>query len=137
MEDNLINQRVLKQQLTKHGYVAHVANHGQDALDFLKATRHWRDIENDENELYGIEGKDDKKIVDVILMDVEMPVSPTIPTVGLIEILLTANCNLGHGRFDVCEENSGTAKERKDQDGLPACHRCECKCEDRASTNGH
>jgi len=65
VEDNLINQRVLKQQLTKQGYVTHVANNGQEALDFLETTRHWSS--------HGLHGSNDKRLndVDVILSDME------------------------------------------------------------------
>lgn len=65
VEDNLINQRVLKQQLTKQGYVTHVANNGQEALDFLETTRHWSP--------QGLHGSVEKRLndVDVILSDME------------------------------------------------------------------
>lgn len=59
-EDNLVNQKVLTKQLTKNGYRVHTADNGQQALDFVKTTRHW-----DEN-TDGVE-------LDVILMDIEMP----------------------------------------------------------------
>jgi PAS domain S-box-containing protein len=51
VEDNLINQVVLGKQLKKAGCLVEVANHGQEALDFL-----------------------DKETFDVVLMDLEMPV---------------------------------------------------------------
>lgn len=41
-EDNLLNQKVLKKQLTKHGYKVYTADNGQEALDFLKTTRRWK-----------------------------------------------------------------------------------------------
>ncbi|GAB7357491.1 hypothetical protein MBLNU459_g0026t2 [Dothideomycetes sp. NU459] len=61
VEDNLLNQRVLKKQLSKN-YEVHTADHGQEALDFLKTTRHWRETPSSD------------KHVDIILMDIEMPV---------------------------------------------------------------
>lgn len=51
VEDNIINQQVLGKQLTKAGCVIDVANHGLEALDMLE-----------------------KKVFDVVLMDLEMPV---------------------------------------------------------------
>ncbi|KAF2011040.1 putative histidine kinase HHK11p [Aaosphaeria arxii CBS 175.79] len=41
VEDNLVNQKVLAKQLRKLGCEVSVANHGVEALDFLKKTRHW------------------------------------------------------------------------------------------------
>lgn len=61
VEDNLLNQKVLRKQLMKR-YKVYTADNGQEALDFLKTTNHWREQES----------KRDK--VDVILMDIEMPV---------------------------------------------------------------
>ncbi|GAB7351229.1 hypothetical protein MBLNU459_g1662t2 [Dothideomycetes sp. NU459] len=61
-EDNLVNQRVLSKQLTKNGYRVYTADNGQQALDFVKQTRHWTNGPTDAKELH------------VILMDIEMPV---------------------------------------------------------------
>jgi len=69
-----VNQRVLSKQLTKAGYMAHVANNGLDALSFLQTTRHWRTSSSDDLYLSELNGADDRKDVDVILMDIEMPV---------------------------------------------------------------
>jgi CheY-like chemotaxis protein len=41
VEDNLVNQKVLAKQLRNLGCIVSVANHGAEALDFLKTTRHW------------------------------------------------------------------------------------------------
>lgn len=68
IEDNLINQRVLKQQLTKQGYVTHVSNNGQEALNFLENTRHWK--HKDEEEQDAPSGKE-LNDVDVVLCDME------------------------------------------------------------------
>jgi CheY-like chemotaxis protein len=62
VEDNLVNQKVLAKQLQKMGCVIHLANHGGEALDFLQTSRFWEGRETS-----GIE-------LDVILMDLEMPV---------------------------------------------------------------
>ena len=78
VEDNLVNrrdlpsvfdptrtdrllERVLSKQLQKAGCTVHVANHGREALDFLQHSVLWRDNPSG-------------KPVDVILMDLEMPV---------------------------------------------------------------
>ncbi|ERF75340.1 hypothetical protein EPUS_00133 [Endocarpon pusillum Z07020] len=62
VEDNLVNQKVLAKQLRKMGCVIYLANHGGEAIDFLATSRFWKDQETS-----GIE-------LDVILMDLEMPI---------------------------------------------------------------
>ncbi|KEQ80554.1 hypothetical protein M438DRAFT_368568 [Aureobasidium pullulans EXF-150] len=55
VEDNILNQRVLKKQLIKHGYEVHVANNGQEALDFLTSPTQMIQV-------------------DCVLLDIEMPI---------------------------------------------------------------
>jgi CheY-like chemotaxis protein len=62
VEDNLVNQRVLQKQLQTLGFMTELANHGGEALEFLKTSRFWSGRERDGAELA------------VILMDLEMPV---------------------------------------------------------------
>lgn len=62
VEDNKINARVLSKQLRAKGHQVFIAEHGLEALDYLKTTRYWR------------EGERPGKKLDVILMDWEMPV---------------------------------------------------------------
>ncbi|KAH0416122.1 putative histidine kinase HHK19p, partial [Aureobasidium melanogenum] len=64
VEDNAVNQRVLQRSLKVKGYVTYVANHGQEALDFLRTTKLWK----------GNETSPTAPEIDVVLMDVEMPV---------------------------------------------------------------
>jgi signal transduction histidine kinase/AmiR/NasT family two-component response regulator len=63
VEDNIVNQNVLARQLRKNGCVVYVANHGAEALDLIKISTCW-------------DGKNepDAPTLDVVLMDVEMPV---------------------------------------------------------------
>ncbi|KAI5267721.1 hypothetical protein E4T47_07958 [Aureobasidium subglaciale] len=63
VEDNVVNQKLMKMQLIKHGYQVVVADNGQEALDFIRSTRHWRDNRSILD-----------REVDLILMDVEMPI---------------------------------------------------------------
>lgn len=65
VEDNLVNQKVLRKQLTNRGMEVHVANHGGEALDKLMQSTYWRDGE----------GMKDRLEIGVVLMDQEMPVS--------------------------------------------------------------
>ncbi|TKA72244.1 hypothetical protein B0A49_06071 [Cryomyces minteri] len=62
VEDNLINQQVLSKQLQRLGCTVHIANHGLEALAFIRTSRFWS-----ENGGVGCE-------LDVVLMDWEMPV---------------------------------------------------------------
>jgi CheY-like chemotaxis protein len=63
VEDNLINQRVVCNQLRKIGCTVQVANHGREALTELAKTKYWKQptISEPHN-------------LSVVLMDVEMPV---------------------------------------------------------------
>ncbi|KAG9514934.1 putative histidine kinase-like protein M3YPp, partial [Aureobasidium melanogenum] len=62
VEDNKINAKVLSKQLRAKGHQVFVANHGVEALDYIKTTRYWQG------------GDRPGKRLDVILMDWEMPV---------------------------------------------------------------
>lgn len=62
VEDNKVNQQVMSKGLVKLGHTVFVANHGAEALDFLRTTRHWRGNASDAQSL------------SVVLMDIEMPV---------------------------------------------------------------
>ena len=63
-EDNIINSKILKQQLERSNCQVHVANHGMEALDYLGKSRAWKDMMKEEEALD----------FDVILMDVGMPI---------------------------------------------------------------
>jgi CheY-like chemotaxis protein len=62
VEDNLVNQRILAQQIRKLGATVYVANHGAEALALVQESKHYQGREQDGKEL------------SVILMDLEMPV---------------------------------------------------------------
>ncbi|KAF2431180.1 hypothetical protein EJ08DRAFT_632435 [Tothia fuscella] len=62
VEDNVVNQKVLSKQLQRSGFKVHVANHGLEALEFLRTTKLWRRRTQTGVDLH------------IILMDVEMPV---------------------------------------------------------------
>jgi CheY-like chemotaxis protein len=80
VEDNLVNQRVLKKQLQKNGWDIHVAGDGQEALDWLKRSAYWR---NDKDAKLENDASDDANDqasarhgskLDIILLDIEMPI---------------------------------------------------------------
>ncbi|KAF2417442.1 hypothetical protein EJ08DRAFT_666488 [Tothia fuscella] len=64
VEDNLVNQRVLQKQLENHGFTVRVANHGGECLDQLRESAFW----------HLNKAKKSGKLLNVILMDQEMPV---------------------------------------------------------------
>ncbi|KAL8808242.1 MAG: hypothetical protein Q9200_004363 [Gallowayella weberi] len=74
VEDNLINQKVLRKQLVKHKYEVQVANHGKEAIEYLKTTNMWV-------------GNDNGHRLDVVLMDLEMPVMDGLTCARMIRQL--------------------------------------------------
>jgi CheY-like chemotaxis protein len=64
VEDNIINQKIMAQQLRKQGCIVSVANHGVEALDYLKTTRFAKVLN----------GNNSAKSLSVMLLDLEMPV---------------------------------------------------------------
>ena len=64
VEDNLVNQKVLKRQLERLGYITSVANHGLEALDVIYSSDSWKG---------GPHPSDTRTPLHVILMDIEMP----------------------------------------------------------------
>lgn len=80
VEDNLVNQKVLKKQLAKFGWNISVAGDGQQALDWLKGSVYWRGTpKNIHNKIAGEEEAEyfvtsTKYDVDIVLMDIEMPI---------------------------------------------------------------
>lgn len=80
VEDNLVNQKVLKQQLAKFGWNVSVAGDGQQALDWLKGSVYWRGTPKNTHVTIAGEEEDGYFAtpatydVDIVLMDIEMPV---------------------------------------------------------------
>lgn len=63
VEDNLINQKVLRRQLQSRGFQVFTANNGQEAIDAVA-----------ERGQQANNGPDDRNYFDIILMDQEMPI---------------------------------------------------------------
>ena len=73
----MVNQKVLSTQLRRLGCKVFVAGHGVEALDFLKTTPLWHGGTKNTDDTVDIAGdalQSPKPNVDVILMDIEMPV---------------------------------------------------------------
>ncbi|KAI9742385.1 MAG: hypothetical protein M1818_003918 [Claussenomyces sp. TS43310] len=84
VEDNVVNQKILRKQLLSSGCTVSVANHGLEALDFLRTTTSWH------------EQVPDARSLDIILMDVEMPVMNGLSCSQEIRALQNAGKVVGH-----------------------------------------
>ncbi|USP74691.1 hypothetical protein yc1106_01965 [Curvularia clavata] len=78
VEDNLVNQKVLRKQLEKFQWNVSVAGNGQEALDWLKKSIYWQE-EGDE-----VSSSEGKHSLDIILMDIEMPIMDGLTCARLI-----------------------------------------------------
>lgn len=74
VEDNIINQTVLKRQILKSGMTCDVANNGLEALEHIR--------EADRQAKRG--GVDRKKLYDCVIMDLEMPIMDGLTAVKAI-----------------------------------------------------
>jgi len=101
VEDNIVNQRVLKKQLTQKGHHVQIANHGVEALDYLATTAHWA-----ANNGAGVE-------VDVILMDWEMPTMNGIDCTKRIRALEQEAQLTKHMSIIVCSANSRAEQQEE------------------------
>jgi CheY-like chemotaxis protein len=85
VEDNLVNQKVLRKQLQNFGWNTSVAGNGQEALDWLKKSVYWQAVNSEEGHDNGQEDKThDKHELDLILMDIEMPIMDGLTCARLI-----------------------------------------------------
>jgi len=81
VEDNALNQRILRQQLSKQGYSVAVADNGLEALSYLRSTKHWRGSISGASSDLSLPSEPGStsdpashlSTISVILMDVEMP----------------------------------------------------------------
>jgi len=71
VEDNGLNQKILRQQLSKQGYSVAVADNGLDCLSYLRNTKHWRGSISEPSSTS--DPASHLSTISVILMDVEMP----------------------------------------------------------------
>lgn len=103
VEDNIVNQKVLCKQLKSAGCIVSVANHGLEALAFIETSTFWSANSRGPNSSTtslpstsssGVGGAGIK--LDVILMDLEMPVMDGLTCVKKIRDLQKEGRIRGH-----------------------------------------
>ncbi|KAF2721549.1 hypothetical protein K431DRAFT_284702 [Polychaeton citri CBS 116435] len=125
VEDNLINQKVMSQQLRKQGCTVHVANHGLECLEFLE-TSAFCSAETP---------------LSVILLDLEMPTMDGLTCIRHIRERQSDGRITGH--IPVSARNQGTeGRDTRvrvvfaDSVGCTG-HRRHCQCTLRADPRRH
>lgn len=98
VEDNLVNQRVLSKQLQTLGMKVAVANHGKEALDYLRTTE------------FCASGDKPLKKLSLILMDWEMPVMDGLSCVRHIRQM--QKDGIVHGRVPVIAVTANVREEQ-------------------------
>jgi CheY-like chemotaxis protein len=116
VEDNLINQSLTALQLRQAGCVVHVANHGQECLEFLESSCYYREIPrisiNDSAPQSPVEEKL-RTPLSVILLDQKMPVMDGLTCVRKIRSMQDTGELIAHVPVIAC-----TANARREQVGV-------------------
>ena len=109
VEDNLVNQKVLARQLRKAKCTVAIANHGGEALTILEQSTYWNHDTSDE-----VQGLNTTIAIplEVVLMDVEMPVMDGIQCTKQIRLLQSQGLIAGH--VPIIATTANARQEQKD-----------------------
>jgi len=88
VEDNIINQKVMSQQLKRLGCIVHIANHGLEAITFLQQTALWNHpAQAGPRDQSSTPPPSPLLPLSVVLMDLEMPVMDGLTCIAEIREL--------------------------------------------------
>ena len=109
VEDNLINQKVLAKQLRKANCTVAIANHGEEALAILERSTYWNEATTGNGQV----GNASKQIpLDVVLMDIEMPVMDGLQCTKQIRALQEKGVITSH--IPIIATTANARQEQKD-----------------------
>lgn len=110
VEDNLINQKVLAKQLRKAKCTVTIANHGEEALAILEQSTYWK-----QNALGHASIENTSKLIplDIVLMDIEMPVMDGVQCTKHIRLLQSRGVVAGH--VPIIATTANARQEQKDR----------------------
>lgn len=110
VEDNLINQKVLAKQLRKSKCTVTIANHGQEALAVLEQSTFWN---HDALGDVPAENFSQPILLDMVLMDIEMPVMDGVQCTKQIRSLQGNGVIAGH--VPIIATTANARQEQKDR----------------------
>jgi PAS domain S-box-containing protein len=110
VEDNLINQKVLAKQLRKAKCTVAIANHGEEALVILEQSNFWKN--NAIGDAY-TKNASDPLPLDVVLMDIEMPVMDGLQCTKQIRTLQSKGVTAKH--VPIIATTANARQEQKDR----------------------
>lgn len=120
VEDNALNQKILRQQLSKQGYSVAVADNGLEALSYLRSTKHWRGSTSEASSDLPLSSEPSStsasashlSTISVILMDVEMPLMDGLTATTEIRTWEAAGKISGH--IPIIAVSANARQEQRD-----------------------
>lgn len=110
VEDNLINQKVLARQLRKANCTVSIANHGEEALAVLEQSTFWK-----HDALGDVQAENTSQPIslDMVLMDIEMPIMDGLQCTKEIRLLQSKGVIAGH--VPVIATTANARQEQKER----------------------